>query len=103
MQGAGFWNLQKECWTVASNRKRALLTIGMITFQQWSGVSTFLPSYLRGILSFSSLDETDNLCSLRPALSITTLLRSSRTSASQIRALLSSPKAFTVLLRWSPA
>ncbi|KAI5458839.1 hypothetical protein BGZ63DRAFT_362069 [Mariannaea sp. PMI_226] len=37
MKGAGFWDLQKECWTVASNRKRALLTIGMITFQQWSG------------------------------------------------------------------
>lgn len=39
MQGAGFWALNKECWTVSSNRKRALLTIGMITFQQWSGVS----------------------------------------------------------------
>ena len=42
IQGAGFWDLQKECWTVASNRKRALLTIAMITFQQWSGVSEFL-------------------------------------------------------------
>lgn len=39
MQGAGFWALQKECWTVASNRKRALLSIGIITCQQWSGVS----------------------------------------------------------------
>jgi hypothetical protein len=39
MQGAGFWNLQKECWTVPANRKRALLTIMLITFQQWSGVS----------------------------------------------------------------
>lgn len=32
MQGAGFWQLQKECWTVASNRNRALLTIMMLTF-----------------------------------------------------------------------
>ncbi|KAM5343755.1 hypothetical protein ACJ41O_012292 [Fusarium nematophilum] len=37
MQGTGFWGLQKECWTVPGNRKRALLTIGIITFQQWSG------------------------------------------------------------------
>lgn len=39
MKDTGFWALQKECWTVAGNRKRALLTIGIITFQQWSGVS----------------------------------------------------------------
>ena len=38
MQGAGFWELQKECWTVPSNRTRAFLTIGMVTFQQWTGV-----------------------------------------------------------------
>lgn len=39
MQGTGFWAIQKECWTVPTNRRRALLTIGIITFQQWSGVS----------------------------------------------------------------
>lgn len=39
MQDTGFWALQKECWTIPGNRKRALLTIGIITFQQWSGVS----------------------------------------------------------------
>ena len=39
VQDTGFWALQKECWTIASNRKRALLTIGLITCQQWSGVS----------------------------------------------------------------
>lgn len=43
MKDTGFWALQKECWTVPSNRKRALLTIGIITFQQWSGVSTNCP------------------------------------------------------------
>ena len=41
MQGAGFWQLQKECWKVASNRNRALLTIMMLTFNQWSGVRIF--------------------------------------------------------------
>lgn len=39
MQGSGFWAIQKECWTVPTNRRRALLTIGIVTFQQWSGVS----------------------------------------------------------------
>jgi hypothetical protein len=46
MQGVGFWSLQKECWTVPTNRKRALLTVGMITFQQWSGVSPFIFHFL---------------------------------------------------------
>lgn len=49
MQGAGFVALQKECWTVPGNRKRALLTIVIITFQQWSGVG--LPPF--PFLSFS--------------------------------------------------
>lgn len=35
----GFWALQKECWTQAGNRKRALLTILILVFNQWSGVS----------------------------------------------------------------
>ncbi|SPO06990.1 related to quinate transport protein [Cephalotrichum gorgonifer] len=37
MGDTGFWALQKECWTVPTNRRRALLTVGMITFQQWTG------------------------------------------------------------------
>ena len=45
MRGAGFWELQRECWGVPSNRLRALLTIGMVTFQQWTGVRTDFPSY----------------------------------------------------------
>jgi MFS family permease len=37
MQDTGFWALQKECWTVPWNRKRALLTVGIVTFGQWTG------------------------------------------------------------------
>ncbi|KAF5017326.1 hypothetical protein F66182_10755 [Fusarium sp. NRRL 66182] len=37
MQGAGFWDLQKECWGHASNRKRALLTVAIQTAGQWTG------------------------------------------------------------------
>lgn len=39
MGNTGFWALQKECWTIAGNRKRALLTILILIFNQWSGVS----------------------------------------------------------------
>ena len=42
LQGAGFWALQKECWTVSANRKRALLSMGVVMGSQWSGVSTFI-------------------------------------------------------------
>jgi sugar porter (SP) family MFS transporter len=52
MRGAGFWGLQKECWTVPSNRKRALFTVGMITFQQWSGtgaINYYAPTIFRDL------------------------------------------------------
>ncbi|KAB5542529.1 hypothetical protein GE09DRAFT_1037150 [Coniochaeta sp. 2T2.1] len=52
MQGAGFWQLQKECWTVASNRNRALLTIMMLTFNQWSGtgaINYYAPTIFRDL------------------------------------------------------
>ncbi|KAL1849121.1 hypothetical protein VTK73DRAFT_9963 [Phialemonium thermophilum] len=37
MQGAGFWSLQKECWTIPGNRIRALLAMGLVMGSQWSG------------------------------------------------------------------
>jgi sugar porter (SP) family MFS transporter len=37
MQGATFWDLNKECWLVPGNRNRALLTIAMLIGNQWSG------------------------------------------------------------------
>ncbi|KAK6715703.1 hypothetical protein SNK04_006659 [Fusarium graminearum] len=37
MQDTGFWALQKECWTLPWNRKRALLTVGIVTLGQWTG------------------------------------------------------------------
>lgn len=41
MGNTSFWSLQKECWTIPGNRKRALLTILILVFNQWSGVSQF--------------------------------------------------------------
>lgn len=41
MQDTGFWAIQKECWTLPWNRKRALLTVAIVTLGQWTGVSCF--------------------------------------------------------------
>ncbi|KAF4984478.1 hypothetical protein FZEAL_326 [Fusarium zealandicum] len=52
MQNAGFWALQKECWTIPGNRKRALLTIEIITFQQWSGtgaINYYAPTIFKSL------------------------------------------------------
>lgn len=52
MQGTGFWAIQRECWTVPSNRKRALLTVGIITCQQWSGtgaINYYAPTIFRDL------------------------------------------------------
>lgn len=38
VHGSGFWALHKECWLIPGNRKRALLTIGIMTCNQWTGV-----------------------------------------------------------------
>ena len=38
VHGTGFWAVQKECWLIPANRKRALLSIGLMVCQQWTGV-----------------------------------------------------------------
>ncbi|KAF7561117.1 hypothetical protein G7046_g3027 [Stylonectria norvegica] len=52
MRATGFWAIQKDCWTIPSNRKRALLTIGIITFQQWSGtgaINYYAPTIFKSL------------------------------------------------------
>ena len=39
VHGTGFWALQKECWLVPTNRNRALLSIGLMVCQQWTGTN----------------------------------------------------------------
>ena len=34
-----FWAIMKECWTIPGNRKRAILSIGLMTAQQWTGTN----------------------------------------------------------------
>ena len=34
----GFWSILKECWVIPGNRKRAIMSIGLMTAQQWTGV-----------------------------------------------------------------
>lgn len=38
VHGTGFIAIQKECWTIPGNRKRALMSIGLMVCQQWTGV-----------------------------------------------------------------
>lgn len=51
-------NLQKEMWTVTSNRKRALITIGLMIFQQMTGVNTinYYGPTIFGNLGLSNLE-----------------------------------------------
>jgi MFS family permease len=90
MQGTGFWAIQKECWTIPSNRKRALVTIGLITCQQWSGVSNYDP------WADFCVMKTDRD---RPEPSTTTPRPYSGTLASQAPRRRFSPRAFTASSR----
>lgn len=61
--GSGFWDLQKEMWTIRGNRNRALLSIGLMVCQQMTGtnainyyapqifVSTLIPFSLSNVLT----------------------------------------------------
>ncbi|KAF8544757.1 general substrate transporter [Trichophaea hybrida] len=37
--GSGFWDLQKEMWTIRGNRNRALVSIGLMICQQMTGTN----------------------------------------------------------------
>lgn len=37
--GSGFWDLQREMWTIKGNRNRALLSIGLMICQQMTGTN----------------------------------------------------------------
>ncbi|KAI5838460.1 general substrate transporter [Morchella snyderi] len=37
--GSGFWDLQKEMWTIRGNRNRALLSVGLMVCQQMTGTN----------------------------------------------------------------
>lgn len=39
---ANMWTLLKEMWTVAGNRKRALISIGLMVCQQMTGTNTLV-------------------------------------------------------------
>lgn len=60
VHGSGFWAIQKECWLIPGNRKRALMAMALMTAQQWTGVSSSraLPSRA----SPSSLTVNIRLC-----------------------------------------
>ncbi|OTB01330.1 hypothetical protein M426DRAFT_221540 [Hypoxylon sp. CI-4A] len=49
---ASFWSLQKEMWTVATNRKRAILSIVLMICQQMTGtnaINTYAPQIFKNL------------------------------------------------------
>lgn len=78
--GASFMDLQKEMWTIPGNRKRALVSIGLMICQQMTGTSKLGLVHIP-IAICSNLSQTP---------SITTRRKSSRILASLALALVSS-------------
>jgi MFS family permease len=33
-----FWSIMKECWLIPGNRKRAIMSVALMTAQQWTGM-----------------------------------------------------------------
>lgn len=52
MGDASFWSLQREMWTVPTNRKRALLSIALMICQQMTGtnaINTYAPTIFQNL------------------------------------------------------
>lgn len=52
MGDATFWSLQREMWTVPTNRKRALLSIALMICQQMTGtnaINTYAPTIFKNL------------------------------------------------------
>ncbi|KAI1632500.1 general substrate transporter [Biscogniauxia mediterranea] len=52
MGDATFWTLQKEMWTVPSNRKRAILSISLMVWQQMTGtnaINVYAPTIFQNL------------------------------------------------------
>lgn len=48
------WNLQKEMWTIAGNRKRVLISIWLMIWQQMTGtnaINTYAPTIFKNLVS----------------------------------------------------
>ena len=59
--GSSFWDLQREMWTISGNRKRALISIGLMCAQQWTGTNAI--NYYAPLI-FSALGVVGNANSL---------------------------------------
>lgn len=56
--GNSYWALTKEAWTIPGNRKRAIMVIGLMTAQQWTGTNAIV-SFLK--LKCSMLLDSANM------------------------------------------
>jgi len=57
--GAGFWDLQKEMWTIRGNRNRALISIGLMVCQQMTGTNA-INYYAPQIFTNLGLSKTES-------------------------------------------
>jgi len=67
VHGEGFWAIQKECWLIPGNRKRALMSIGLMVCQQWTGVRLPHPSSSGLSISRTLPADLDHLCRRMPS------------------------------------
>jgi len=61
VQGSGFWSMQREMWTIPGNRKRAMISIGLMICQQMTGTNAI--NYYAPTI-FTDLGITGNANSL---------------------------------------
>jgi len=57
--GAGFWDLQREMWTIPGNRNRALISIGLMVCQQMTGTNA-INYYAPQIFTNLGLSKTES-------------------------------------------
>lgn len=57
--GAGFWDLQREMWTIRGNRNRALISIGLMVCQQMTGTNA-INYYAPQIFTNLGLSKTES-------------------------------------------
>ena len=57
--GSGFWDLQREMWTIPGNRNRALISIGLMVCQQMTGTNA-INYYAPQIFTNLGLSSTES-------------------------------------------
>lgn len=63
--GSGFWDLQREMWTIKGNRNRALISVGLMVCQQMTGtnaINYYAPQIFVGFPSGLRIEDARLTC-----------------------------------------